>query len=510
MIHQRQSGGTARRSRPSQHFTLERQFLCFAIIATIALISYAIIHTGYYTVDSFHNNVGGSGLDNIPRQQPREISNTLRREYNIIVTDTSNATALQENDIDTILGLSSNTERRIIPEVTRDDGSKSSPSSDVIYSTSPFFTPVDEQHLHKGRVVRELSHRILSRNIAQSNVIIVSSNFDKVQVIENNNAKVDVDEVVQQYYPAKAAIEQGHTTHLLPSSTWHNSTTIGGWVLLAYFTTQNIDSTIQNESPISIDDILSSSSSATSWLRQTTVTYIVFPIHAKASIPLSSIIGHVYEYDMDYIVDKTIKIVGLTAASTLLDSNYKLQLLSSSHYFDPISINDATTKEVYKYGPNALFQSVKALHRFLYTRVTQVLQMEVNHLRQQHLNAQSNTINDTKQLIEVEFHSLLFATQGLDLAIPSRSSYTDVSNHKECKDANTGIRKKRCDPKLNARALNDTIFLTCPERHNEIDVQFVKSSDISQLRIGGTQPQLVERVRKRRVNLERTPLEKKQ
>jgi len=306
-------------------------------------------------------------------------------------------------------------------------------------------------------------------------------------------------------YPAKVAIEQGHTTHLLPCSTWHNSTTIGGWVLLAYFTTQNIDSTIQTQSPLSIDDILSSSL-ATSWLRQTTVTYIVFPIHAKASIPLS--FGHIYEYDMDYIVDKTIKIIGLNAASTLLDSNYKLQLLSSSHYFDPIS-KDATTKEVYVYGPNALFQSVKALHRFLYAQVTQVLQKEVNHIRQQHLNAQSNNIDITEQLIEVEFHSLLFATQGLDLAIPSRSSYTDVSNHKECKDAKTGIRKKRCDPKLNARALNDTIFVTCPERHEDIDLQFV-NKDISQLRIGGTQPQFIERVRDRRVNLERTPLEKKQ
>ena len=509
MIRQRQSGGSAR-SRPSQHFTLERQFLCFAIIATTALISYAIIYTGYYNTDddSFHNNVGSrSGVDNIPRQQPRQNTNTLRREYNIdIDNDMSNA-ALQENDIDTTLGLSSNSKR--IPEVLR-DGSKSSPL-DAITSTSPFFTPVDEQYLHKGRVIREMSHRILSRNIAQSNVIIVSPNFDKVQVIENNN-QVDVDKASQQYYPAKVAIEQGHATHLLPSSTWHNSTTtIGGWVLLAYFTTQNIETKAiqqKQQSPLSIDDILSSSL-ATSWLKQTTVTYIVFPIHAKASIPLSSIIGHIYEYDMDYIIDKKIKVVGLNAASTLLDSNYKLQLLSSSHYFDPIS-NDATTKEVYKYGPNALFQSVKALHRFLYTRVTQVLQKEVNHLRQQHLKAQSKYNNDTEQLIEVEFHSLLFATQGLDLAIPSRSSYTDVSNHKECKDSNTGIRKKRCDPKLNARALNDTIFLSCPERHKGIDVQYVNEQDISQLRIGGTQPQFVERVRDRRVNLERTPLEKKQ
>jgi len=160
MNRQRQSGGSAIRSRPSQHFTLERQFLCFAIIATISLISYAIIHTGYSTDSSFlyiNKNEGDK-----PRQQPRH-TNTLRREYNVEI-DTNNATIIQEND--------------------------------NVTTTLPFFTPVDEQHLHNGRVVKELSHRILSRNIAQSNVIIVSSNFDNVQVIDNNEP-IDVDEAAQ-------------------------------------------------------------------------------------------------------------------------------------------------------------------------------------------------------------------------------------------------------------------------------------------------------------------------
>lgn len=71
----------------------------------------------------------------------------------------------------------------------------------------------------------------------------------------------------------------------------------------------------------------------------------------------------------------------------------------------------------------------------------------------------------------MQFHALIFATQGLDLAIPARSSYVDVRNHRVCKDDN-GNRKKKCDPKLNPRAHNNTIFLECPKRHNSITVKF--------------------------------------
>ena len=91
-----QSGGSARSRARFRHFTLERQFLCFAIIATISLISYAIIHTGYRTDSSFLY-IDKSEGDNIPRQQSRH-TNTLRREYNVEI-DTSNATIIQENDI---------------------------------------------------------------------------------------------------------------------------------------------------------------------------------------------------------------------------------------------------------------------------------------------------------------------------------------------------------------------------------------------------------------------------
>eukprot|EP00571_Detonula_confervacea_P000538 CAMPEP_0172318456 /NCGR_PEP_ID=MMETSP1058-20130122/34927_1 /TAXON_ID=83371 /ORGANISM="Detonula confervacea, Strain CCMP 353" /LENGTH=1694 /DNA_ID=CAMNT_0013033295 /DNA_START=295 /DNA_END=5379 /DNA_ORIENTATION=+ len=373
------------------------------------------------------------------------------------------------------------------------DGGEGRSADFVLDTISSVFTAVDEQHLHDGRVVRELSHRVLSRNIAQSNVVIVSPNFgNEAHVFTDKNIRDDStmkDIAMQRYYPAKVALEQGHTTHLLPTSTkfaegWqtssspnnkYNSTSVG-WILLAYFATQKLDTSIQNPHS-SIDDILSPSQ-ASSWLQQTTITYMVFPISAKATIPLSSILGHEkYEYEMDYTVNKTIEMTGLTAAKTLLESNYKLQLLSSSHYFD--EMNDGTD-QAYYYGPNALFQSVNALHRFLYERAVRALRKEVNNIRQHYWQSRRpNDDTNPDQILEVQFHSLLFATQGLDLAIPARSSYTDVGNHKECRGSQKGGRKERCDPKLNARAMNDTIFLDCPHRHNTLNVQFVDEHDTS-------------------------------
>ena len=491
--------------RPKQH-TLEKQFVCFSFIATIALICYAIIHTNDNTNASnddlkwYNNKYGRKRHLHKDRRLPR-----LRRNE----TDSV-------HDMHRKVNTSQHKAERVI--------SHTNAASYNNATTRSFFTSVDEQYLHNGRVVRELSHRILSRKIAQSNVVIVSPNFITSYVFNDMKRIKHGEKIIEKYYPAKIAVEEGHTTHLIPASTTSDSSSTlpsVGWILLAYFATQKLDTTVhKNQSPITIDEILTPPLTKI-WLQETTVTYIVFPISAKARIPLSSILlgqheHHDYEYEMDYIADKLVEVIGLTAAQTLLDFDYKLQLLSSSHYFDnndQRNVND----DAYYYGPNALFQSTtKALHRFLYDQVTRILSKEVSYIRQQHHSQQAVRgmmdavlSNHTAQTLEVEFHSLLFATQGLDLAIPSRSSYTDLSNHKECKHAHTQQRKARCDPKLNARALNDTIFLQCPKRHAAVDIQFVNEENISGLRIAGTLPQNVERVRNRRVLFERTAMEKK-
>ena len=366
-------------------------------------------------------------------------------------------------------------------------------------SIPSFFTPVTEQHLHNGRVVQELSRRVLSRNIAQSNVVVMSPAFGGKSLTSSSDGNL---------YPAKLAMEQAHTTHLLPITTnlslgWnyctdtdtpfqsqkrYNSTSVS-WILLAYFSTAKQQN---NEHFKSIDDILSPSN-AGEWLKQTTITYLVFPIQAKATLSYSSIFLdkhsiHPFEYHRDYLRDAKLSITGLTAAETLLGQNFKLQLLASSHHFDaaPIPVNnDGWDKElpVFDYAPNALFMSSKALHHYLYQRVMKVLEQEVRHIldhypRKKHQSAQSRAeksyiAQQHNQKLEVQFHSLLFATQGLDLAIPARSSYTDVGQHKSCTEVGGSHRQMtRCDPKLGARALNDQIFLPCPSRHNAVQVRF--------------------------------------
>ena len=111
--------------------------------------------------------------------------------------------------------------------------------------------------------------------------------------------------------------------------------------------------------------------------------------------------------------------------------------------------------------------------------------------------------------LEVSFHALLFATQGLDLAIPSRSSYTDVGNHQVCRDPITGRRKDRCDAKLNSRAMNNTIFLDCPRRHDLLQLSFLDTTDLSGVWVSvkaQATPAQRRAIQQRRVN-QRTPLE---
>ena len=346
-------------------------------------------------------------------------------------------------------------------------------------SSESFQAKVDEQWLHDGRVIRELSHRVLSRSIAQSNVVILSPRFSSAEVVARDDSSVEA-----HYYPAKVAIDQGHSTHLLPASTvlsegWRGSDSVG-WILLAYFATDG-------PGDPSIDEILSIQR-ATSWLEQTTITYIVFPVSAKASIPFESLLG-----DSEYL---SVEMAGLGAADHLMRKSYKIQLLSSSHHFDRRPGGD---EPEFNYGPNSYFPTVKSLHRFLHHQASRALRVELKQTKGEFVGNGS--------MLEVEVHSLLFATQGLDLAIPSRSSYTDVGNHKNCVDSR-GRRKKRCDPKLNARALNDTIFLKCPERHAGVRIQLLHRDDPQKVQLYNLDPAgNHDMLRLRRIN-ERTAIEK--
>ena len=63
------------------------------------------------------------------------------------------------------------------------------------------------------------------------------------------------------------------------------------------------------------------------------------------------------------------------------------------------------------------------------------------------------------------FRGYLFATRGLDLAIPSRLEYL-----------NTILEKRR---KLDNVALDDVSYSKCPDRHSALEVNFVEEEVIS-------------------------------
>lgn len=439
-------------------------------IISILLLAGLLVVSNYYLVSQSTDR--NDGVDQKPHKA-NYAKDELSRQKNTFLRTDNVQKELHNGDVIQQNGSSSPTSFKSDVAIVKS----------IDPATIPrFFTPITENHLHNGRVVQELSRRVLSRNIAQSNVIVMSPDFGDTSKSNDDNL----------LYPAKLAMEQGHTTHVLPATTNlsqinYNSTSVS-WVLLAYFSTSGLTN---NGQFTSIDEILSPTN-ADAWLRQTTVTYTVFPIRAKAILPYSSIFRdansiHTFEYHRDYLHGAKLSFTGLTAAQTLLSQDFKLQLLASSHHFDaaPIRVNndgwDEEGEATFDYKPNSLFMSGKALHRYLHKRIVEVLEQEVTNIlqyypRRTHQHSESHEENNhamhqNNQTLEVEFHSLLFATQGLDLAIPARSSYTDIGQ--ACIEVGGSHRRMtRCDPQLGARALNDTIFMSCPSRHSAVKVRF--------------------------------------
>eukprot|EP00532_Pseudo-nitzschia_australis_P006201 CAMPEP_0168166608 /NCGR_PEP_ID=MMETSP0139_2-20121125/2116_1 /TAXON_ID=44445 /ORGANISM="Pseudo-nitzschia australis, Strain 10249 10 AB" /LENGTH=781 /DNA_ID=CAMNT_0008083813 /DNA_START=228 /DNA_END=2574 /DNA_ORIENTATION=- len=121
---------------------------------------------------------------------------------------------------------------------------------------------------------------------------------------------------------------------------------------------------------------------AESFLESCTVTYIVIAIH---SVKLK---------------DGSYRFGGIDAVESLLRRRYKLQTLSCSHYH---AEHNNAREILDRYGPNALFQSVKQLKGFLRWGA------DVSH-------SYGESTDDY-------FTSYIFATQGLDLAIPTPQTY---------------------------------------------------------------------------------------
>jgi hypothetical protein len=292
-----------------------------------------------------------------------------------------------------------------------------------------------------GHVMREFACRVLSRHVTSSNVLVVApgavsaakDTFDLLKT-KQQNFSIDLpgkDSIGGTFLQYGAA--EGHTIYAIDSSrkrtergkakagptldawwrsfddemTSNNATKLWwsaksnekpDWILLAVF-----DSEYGSEDSVW--------EKAGSFLQDCTITYIVIAVR---SIKLK---------------DGSYKFGGMDAIESLLHRKYKLQTLSSSHYH---AEKDNAEMIFERYGPSALFQSSGELKDFL--------------------RWGADAANEYGKPKNELFTGYIFATQGLDLAIPSPQVYlreggTEIDvfnkyemNHlpplKSCKGAN--------------------------------------------------------------------------
>ncbi len=284
-----------------------------------------------------------------------------------------------------------------------------------------------------GFVMKDFASRVLSRHISSSNVLVVS--MDATQAANEgigilNKVKVN-NQTASHYYTAfdaqspfsiggtfllHAAME-GHDIHAIDFGREKNGKNIE-WeqTLDEWWTSFDDDNNNNNggSSPKAGMRRWSSSDTKPKWilaaifdhfrpdnlelsdqvwngadrfLTESTMTYVVVAMHSRK-------VGGKYQYG------------GLVAAKNLLNHRYKLQTLLLSHYHtDPGK--EASTEE--KYGPNAIFKSIDNVQDLLRWGADVAERFE------------------TRSYNKV-FTAYIFATQGLDLAIPSNRIFIDDSS----------------------------------------------------------------------------------
>ena len=283
-----------------------------------------------------------------------------------------------------------------------------------------------------GRVLDEFCRRVLSRRVVHSNVLVMTPDVYEEKVIEKVEGGNElVKTLMGRNVVMEQSIQNDHSTYILPAFTnigkwWKQKNTNNSnkptWFLLTYI--------LGGESYedggrdiMSIDEILHPSR-VKEFFNDATLTYIVIGVHSK----INQLTGK-------------ISVTGISAVQTLLDFNYKVQLLASSHFGGEVA-----------YHHNHLFKDTEDLQLFL------------------SLGAKMSQ-ND-------RFEALLFATQGLDLAIPSRLSYINLDNANYCVRGNELNKTGRCDSKMNWAAMKDDVFMSCPTHHDDLYLFFDKRSPI--------------------------------
>jgi hypothetical protein len=265
-----------------------------------------------------------------------------------------------------------------------------------------------------GFVMRDFARRVLSRQISSSNVLVIAPDAttaakegvevrDSHQTAKNPYDNVDFQSPysIGGTFLLHAAME-GHDLHAIDFGTdkeggytewgqslddwwqsfegadsviagklkrWSSVSSTPKWIIAAIF--DHFDPTELNL----VDKIWAG---ADRFLSESTMTYVVVAMHSRK-------VAGSYEYG------------GLLAAKALLDHRYKLQTLQLSHYHTAPGKETLTEAN---YGPNAIFKKLENVQGLLRWGAD---------------IAQHSSGGVGSEI----FTAYVFATQGLDLAIPS-------------------------------------------------------------------------------------------
>jgi hypothetical protein len=153
------------------------------------------------------------------------------------------------------------------------------------------------------------------------------------------------------------------------------------------------------------------------------------PVIGKEDVLVENAAKFIQEASVKYIVfrvsSKSSTLNGVRACKILLDARYKLQVLSASH---------ASRNKEHRFGPNTMIRDTSRVEAYLRFGAGLALDAEG---------------------VDGIFRSYLFATKGLDLAIPSRREYLDVATleNDEVLDPKQGLPFKKCSTKSQATSI---------------------------------------------------------
>jgi hypothetical protein len=164
------------------------------------------------------------------------------------------------------------------------------------------------------------------------------------------------------------------------------------------------------------------------FLRESTTTYFVVALHARQRQRHNSGDNNNVEYG------------GLAACQALLNRRYKLQVLLVSHYHVERPGDEGWTEQ--HFGPNALFSSTDKVKEFLTWGATAAARYQDAGYGPEHGGVGLGGGVPIKEDAEGHiFTAYIFATQGLDLAIPSNRVFLHDTSRVVGEESTTQINR---------------------------------------------------------------------